>query len=364
LYINNRKGHFTKSTNLLPKILNNSKGITAADFDQDGDVDLFIGSRVIYGKYPLSNPPHLLQNNQGHFKDVTSKYFTNLADLKMINDALFTDYDNDGDADLIVVGEWMPICIYENVNHKFIKKASTFSNLKGWYQSISETDVDNNGLKDYIIGNWGDNNKFHPTPKSPLHLYAANFDNNNSFDVVLSKEQKGVLWPVRGKQCSSEQNPYLKSKIKSYQQFAEATLPQIYGKQSLNNATHLIANHFKTVLLKQDKPNHFVVINLAVQAQFSPTLSTLTYDFNHDGLPDIFGVGNVYDTEVETIRYDASKGYILLQDNNGNFNYDTDISYFNDNEAKSIKKIIIKNQVYFIIKNKNTTLKILKLNSP
>jgi enediyne biosynthesis protein E4 len=362
LYVNDGRGNFKKVNN-LPVILTNTKGIAITDYDNDGDIDVFIGSRVKNGKYPLSDTSYLLENRNGKFIDVTSKIIPEIAELHMVNDAIFSDYDNDGDKDLIVVGEWMPIIVFENQDKKFIKKEiALLKNINGWYQSISEADLNNDGNKDYIIGNWGDNNKFHPTKERPLHIYAGNFDENLSFDTALSKVSKtGNLIPVRGKQCSSEQTPFLNDKVKTYKDFASSTLFEIYGSDKLANATHYKAHNFKSIILMNNGQGEFTIETLPNQAQFGPTLSIEVQDINKDGYLDIFGVGNVYDAEVETIRYDASKGYILLGNEKGGYEYNSDTSYINNNEAKAIKKIEIGNTIHFIILNKNEPLKVLKL---
>ena len=362
LYMNDGKGNFSKS-NRLPKILSNSKCIASTDYDNDGDLDIFIGSSVKHGKYPLAYQSYLLENQNGKFIDATSTIIDNIADLRMVNDAVFSDYDNDGDKDLIVVGEWMPITLFENKDKKFIRKElDAFKNTHGWYQSITASDLDKDGNIDYIVGNWGDNNKFHPGKEKPLHIYADYFDDNSTFDIALSKVSKtGDLLPIRGKECSSQQTPFINTKLKTYSEFAAATLPDIYGQNKLDNATHYKVFNFKSVILKNKGHGHFVINNLPEQGQFSPTLSTVVHDINDDGYLDIFGVGNIYDSEVETIRYDASMGYILSGDDKKSFQYYHDTSYLNKEEAKIIKKIRINQTIHFIILNKNKSLKILKL---
>ena len=363
LYINNGKGQFKKS-NILPKMLSYTKGITSADFDNDGDMDLFVGSRVTPRKYPLSHSSYLLENQHGKFVNVTATKIADISALRMVNDALFTDYDNDGDQDLMIVGEWMPIVVYENNNGLFTqKKLPALEKSNGWQQSITELDVNNDGVKDYIIGNWGNNNKFHPTKEKPLHIYADYFDDNTSFDIALSKISKGKLVPVRGKECSSQQTPFLKKKITKYSQFANASMNEIYGENNLKKATHYVAYNFSSALLKNNGDGHFKIIPLPKHAQFSPTLSFEIFDVNKDGILDILGVGNVYDAEVETIRYDASKGYLLFGTKEGAYKISDDPVFFNNNEAKAIKKITIKGQVHFIILNKNNPLKIVKIKS-
>jgi hypothetical protein len=362
LYINDGNGNFTKSDK-LSKRRTNSKCITTSDYDNDGDTDIFIGSGVVHGKYPLSSPSYILENKNGVFVDVTTTVINDITDLHTVNDAIFSDYDNDGDKDLLVVGEWMPVIIYENEKQKFRKKEiTTLKNSNGWYNTIKEIDINNDGNLDYVIGNLGINNKFHPTQEKPLHIYADNFDANNTFDIALSKVSKtGDLIPVRGKECSSQQTPFINNKLKSYKEFALATMPEIYGQDKLKSATHYIAHTFETVCLINNGDNTFKTQKLPNSAQLGPTLSIESCDVNNDGVLDILGVGNIYEAEIETIRYDASKGYIVLGNNKGEFNVYNDSSFFNKGEAKAIKKIVINNKVHFIIMNKNNTLKLLKL---
>ncbi|WP_406684656.1 VCBS repeat-containing protein [Seonamhaeicola sp. MEBiC1930] len=361
LYINNGTGLFRKS-NLLSKDFSNTQCITVSDYDNDGDKDVFLGGGVIHGKYPLSYQSKLLENQNGILVDVTNKKLKDISSLRMVNDAIFSDYDNDGDKDLIVVGEWMPITILENRKGKFHKQEIKFlENTSGWYQCITAFDYNNDGNEDYIIGNWGNNNKFHPSVNKPLHVYADYLDGNKTFDVVLSKVSKtGDLLPVRGKECSSQQTPFINEKLNTYNAFANATLPDIYGKNKLNNATHYTVKNFNSIILKNNDTKNFESINLPTEAQFSPTLSTEVIDVNNDGVLDLFGVGNINHAEVETIRYDASMGYTLLG-NNTNLSFLNDRGYLNKNEAKTIKRIVINKIPHLIILNKNNGLKILKL---
>ena len=360
IYINNGKGVFKRST--FKSSLTNSKGIAFADFDNDNDIDIFVGSRVKHGKYPLSDKPYLLENKGGKYSNVTDEILDDISNLKMINDAIFSDFDNDGDEDLIIVGEWMPITFYENKDNTFyLKNIEGISNLNGWFQTITAADLDQDGNIDYIIGNWGKNNKFHPTKDKPLHIYADFFDDNTSFDIALSKVSKtGNLVPVRGKECSTQQTPFLGKKVKTFKEFAAATMPEIYGSEKLENATHYLGHNFASFILKNNGDGTFKIQKLPIRAQFSPTLSYEVVDVNKDGYLDIIGVGNINDSEVETIRYDASKGYILLGDKTGNFTFLNDESYYNNKEAKAIKKITINDVLHFIILNKNSKLTLLK----
>jgi hypothetical protein len=362
LYLNNGKGKFTKTK--LPKITSNSKAIAFSDFDKDGDIDIFIGNNAKHGQYPLSENSYFLENEKGKYSNNIEGKFDSISDLRMINDAIFSDFDLDGDEDLIVVGEWMSITFFENKNNQFYKKhIDGVTNISGWYQSITPTDIDADGDTDYIIGNWGNNNKFHPNKQKPLHIYAGYFDENTSFDIALSKVSKtGDLLPVRGKECSTEQTPFLNQKIKTFKEFAAANMFEIYGSEKLENAHHFIAQNFSSFILKNNRGGMFEIKKLPNEAQFSPTLGASIIDINNDGYLDVFGIGNVYESEVETIRYDASKGYVLLGDQKGGFTFCNDSSYFNNMEAKAIEKISINGVWHFIILNKNAELTILKVN--
>lgn len=361
LYLNDGHGNYRKSRN-LPKLFSNTKGIAAADYDQDGDMDIFVGGRVKHGQYPLADNSYLLENKNGQFTNVTSQIIPGVLDLQMVNDALFSDFDNDGDKDLIVVGEWMTIVFFENKNQEFVKRdMDSLKDIPGWYQHIVEADMDSDGHMDYVIGNWGDNTKFHPSPEKPLYVYADDFDGNATFDIALSKLSNGKLLPVRGKECSSEQTPFLNAKLKTYKEFASSSLSEIYGQEQLDSASRFKVSNFKSLILKNKGDGSFSVQELPNHAQLGPSLGIEVFDIDDDGRLDIFGVGNVYDAEVETIRYDASKGYILTANGKGGYTFLDDISYFSEKEVKAIKRIRINHETHFILLNKNSELRILRL---
>jgi len=359
LYINDGKGNFSKS-NSLPKMLTVTKAITTGDFDNDGDIDLFVGGRVVPSKYPNAPESYLLENKNGKFVNITEEKGEELKNLGLINDAIFSDYDNDGDKDLIVVGEWMPVSVFDNNEGMFSKTKSNFDDLKGWFQTVKAIDLDNDGDQDYLIGNIGENNKFHPSKEKPLHIYANYFDNNDSYDIALSKEYQGELFPIRGKECSSEQTPFLNEKFGTYKGFAASNIEKIYGTENIANALHLEATTFSSYYLKNNGKGNLEVIELPNTTQFGPTLGFEFIDINNDGQREILGIGNIYDAEVETIRYDASKGFIL-NFSEGEFSSTKDFNFINNKESKNIKKIIVKDTSHIIILNANEALSIFEI---
>ncbi|WP_299664935.1 VCBS repeat-containing protein [uncultured Polaribacter sp.] len=360
LYINNGKGVFSKSKN-LPKNLNATNVVKAFDYDNDGDEDLFIGASSLSGKYPLSGKSYILENKKGVFKETTTTVCNDLSEIGIVKDFLFSDVDNDGDKDLFVVGHWFPITLFINDNGNFEKSITTdFENTNGWYNTIAEIDVDNDGNKDYVVGNLGNNNKFHPSKEKPLHIYANNFDENETFDMVLSKEYKGNLVPVRGKECSTQQNSFISAKTKTYKEFANSTLIDIYGDKALEDSYHKEVHNFSSMLIKNKGNQAFTIQKLPNSAQLGPTQSFEITDVNNDGLLDVVGVGAIHESEVETIRYDANIGYILAGTKEGNLVPYKDLGFYNAKNAKKNKKLKIGNNIYFIVANNDAELSIFK----
>lgn len=362
IYENDGKGNFSK-TQLLPVMRTVTNTVAVHDIDQDGDLDIFVGGGVLPGQYPLASSSYLLENKNGKFIDVTHTISEGFDQLRIVQDAIFSDYDQDGDQDLMVVGEWMAPMIFRNEKGHFsLETTSMFQGYSGWYYTIASLDFDQNGRMDYLLGNIGENNKFHPTKEHPLHIYGKDFDDNGSFDVVLSKETtNGLLVPVRGKQCSSEQVPILHQKIKTFKQFATSSLTDIYGEQDLSDATYYQVENFSSLLLKNKGEGNFEISKLPKTAQFGPTMDFLTRDFDGDGTVDVFGVGSLYEAEVETVRYDAGKGY-LLTTKNGQFDTATiTASLLNKMQTRAMALLKIKGKDHILVLCKNEGLKVLRL---
>ena len=360
LYANDGSGGFTK-VNVLPKSTTSTQVVIANDVDGDGDLDLFVGGRIIPDKYPYSPTSQLLINENGTFKDQTATKASELKDAGLVTDAVFSDYDADGDADLIVTAEWSPIKIYENNKGNFsLTNLDSLKDTEGIWFSVQAIDIDNDGDDDYLFGNLGMNSKFSAKPGKPFHVFCDDFDNNGTYDVVFSKDYKGNLVPMRGRQCSSEQMPFISEKFGNFKSFAEASLNDIIGEDKLENALHYSVKDFHSICMINEGNGQFKKINLPIEAQFSPIMNFTITDLDGDSNNEILAIGNLYPTEVETTRYDASRG-VVLQYNNGEFTVlsasKTGLRVNGDSKDATVIKNKDGKSLYFVTNN-NSTLEV------
>ncbi|WP_025664635.1 VCBS repeat-containing protein [Aquimarina megaterium] len=318
LYINTN-GNFVKENNRLPKIASSGSCIKPFDYDQDGDLDLFVGSRHTPQKYPYPAANYLLENNNGVFKDITKTIAPELSEIGMVTDATWTDIDQDGLSDLVIVGEWMPITVFRNTDKTFKKDTTLFEHTNGWWNSINSADFDQDGDMDYVVGNLGLNYKYKASAKEPFEIYAHDFDDNGTNDIVLGYYNNGDLFPLRGRECTSLQMPFIKEKFPTYEGFGSADLVQVYGQEKLEKALHAKAYTFASVFIENLGDGKFNIIELPKQAQLSSINDIHIDDFDDDGLKDILVAGNLYQSEIETPRNDA--GYGLLLKNNGGHSF-------------------------------------------
>ncbi|WP_299665010.1 VCBS repeat-containing protein [uncultured Polaribacter sp.] len=312
LYINDGKGNFTLSTD-LPRFYESGSCVVPLDFDADGDLDLFIGGRVIPNKYGFAPRSFLLENTNGKFENVTKEKAPELARIGMVSSGVWADIDGDRANELILVGEWMPITVFKKENEILINKTTEFNlqDTKGWWNKIVADDIDNDGDIDFVVGNLGLNYKFGASLEKPFKTYISDFDKNDTNDIFLTKEYQGKLVPVRGKQCSSQQVPEIAQKFETYSQFANAGIEKVLGNIDDENTLKLEVQEFASVVLENDS-GKFIIKELPTEAQFSVINSIEITDLNEDGIKDIIIAGNKYEVEVETTRADASIGLVML----------------------------------------------------
>lgn len=350
---------FTSENQMLSKVALSSnmnenfsgKKAAAIDYDGDGDDDLFVANRMEIQSFPISAQSFLFKNENGQLIDVTKDLFDQES-FGVINDVAVTDFNNDGKLDLILLGEWNNIQFWENQDNRFKDVSETMmpERLVGWWNSIHEIDINKDGLKDYIVGNLGLNSKYKAQKDKPLNVYINDFDDNGSLDFVLSKDYKGKEVPFRGRECSSEQMPFISEKFKSYNDFAQASMTDIFGEQ-LESCTAESCNEFRSMLLMQNKDGGFTTTPLPFEAQLRPILDFITLDINKDGLDDIVAVGNLYNTEPETPRLDYANATVLLNKNGQAFKYSGSLSAQLplSGNSKSIDKIKLREKQFLII---------------
>ena len=318
LYINDGAGQFVKSEN-LPTMPSSTKEILPIDMDNDGDYDLLVGGRNNPGAYPSKMQSYLLRNDNGKFTDVMTDEMQ-AALPGMITGISIADVNGDNKIDLMVVGEWSAPKLFTGSGSNFKPvDIKSFANLSGWWQSVVTIDLDRDGDLDFILGNISENNKFHPSESKPLIVYANDFDESGTLDIVLTKKYKGMTVPVRGKECSSEQMPFIDDKFPKYADFANSSIEEILGQENLDNAIQLMVNNFSHVALINNGNMSFTQMKLPFESQWAPIMDMVVDDFTGDKIPDVLVAGNLWDTEPETPAYDAGKGLLLRGNGDGTF---------------------------------------------
>ncbi|RMG20605.1 MAG: RNA-binding protein [Bacteroidetes bacterium] len=320
LYLNDGTGHFSKSTGLIPEVPIAGSVAIPADFDQDGDIDLFVGGRVIPGNYPYPPESMLLRNEGGKFSIATPDIAPELTHIGMVTDATWADIDGDQDLDLVLTGEWMGIEVFVNENGQLARHES-YAGLAaqvGWWNALTIADVDDDGDQDIVAGNLGLNYKFHASPEKPFHIYTHDFDYNGTTDIILAKYYKNTEVPVRGKTCATQQIPHLAQKITSFHDFASRDLEGILGP-AVKSALHYKAVEFRSGIFMHEEGGNFQFRPFDNHIQQSPINSIVYADTDGDGIKDLLMAGNNYMPEIETTRADAGIGAFLKGVGKGHF---------------------------------------------
>jgi hypothetical protein len=318
LYINDGQGNFVRDKGALPNLATSGMSVAVSDIDGDGDLDIFVGGRLQSQRYPTIPESHFLINDGGQFSVGTEEIAPEIKFVGMVTKSLFTDYDNDGDEDLMLAGEWMSLQFWNNDGGKFKLDAGTgLTNSNGWWFGLAEVDLDNDGDLDYVAGNLGLNHKFKASAEHPFNVYGGDFDGNGSCDIVLSKYQGDTNYPVRGRECSSQQIPEITTSFPTFKEFAEADVYKVYGKEQLEGAVHLEVKTFESAIVRNNGDGTFTLESLPTTAQRSPLNDFAIVDVNGDGFLDVIGAGNLMEAEVETVSHDAGIGVCLLNDGKG-----------------------------------------------
>jgi hypothetical protein len=328
LYLNDGKGNFKKSENAIPSEFNVGSCVQAADFDEDGDLDLFVGSRVTPFEYGVPPRNMLLQNNgKGVFKDIIKEVAPDLERVGLVSDAVWTDFNNDKKLDLVVVGDWLPLTFFENKGNKLTNITADHPKLianKGFWNCLIADDFDNDGDIDFFAGNLGLNSKLKANEKEPIQLYLSDFDKNGDLDPILTyyklNERGGrESYPLALKDELISQILPLKRKYLKYEDYAEKTIRDIFTPEELQGAKVLEATNLHSCFIENKGNGNFEMKPLPTLAQLSPVFCFLVLDYDKDGNKDLLLAGNFTAVKPEIGNYDASYGLLLKGDGKNNF---------------------------------------------
>ena len=364
LYLNDGKGNFSKSETMLPGFKDFGLRAAAHDYDGDGDLDLFIGGRLVPKNWPLSPRSVVLQNNGGKFSDVTSQVAGPFERCGMVTDLAWNDLNGDGNKELVVVGEWMPVSVFQLKNNKLedVTEQFGFAKSNGLWNRLVFADLDKDGDLDLITGNLGLNTRFSASVDAPFLCYAKDFDNNGTLDPIVAFMEDGKIYPLMQKEVLVKQMPVLKKKFLYSKDYAKATVSDLWPQKELDAALNLRCYQLETCWW-ENQGGKFIRRTLPMQAQIAPVQGIVCDDFNGDGHVDILMAGNKYGFEVETNPCDASTGTLLLGDGKGNFAWLDNIQsgFWAAREARDLamlrgaggKRIIV-------VANNNSSLQIFK----
>ena len=366
LYLNDGKGNFFKSPNELPSTFKNVATIAPHDFDNDGDVDVFIGSRSVVGVYGLS-PDHLLLENMGDgtFNDVTERLGYDLKDAGMVTDAKWVDMDGDSKLDLVVSAEWDTPKIYRNSGRRLSKMNSALDSLYGWWNTVETADLDGDGDQDLILGNQGLNLHYKPTSYSPMKMWINDYDNNGTIEQIVTLQEDGKDYPIHQKRELTDQLPNLKKQNLKASDYASRTIYQLFPEEVLEKSIVKMVETSASVIAINEGNGKFTIQNLPPRVQLSCVCDITCTDVNNDGNLDLIMAGNNYEFKPQFSRLDAGQGSLLLGDGKLGFEWqDYDTSGFKvRDEVKYLKLIKDKNgKTYMIAAVNNNTPKLFAIN--
>ena len=360
-YANNGKGEFFRIANVIPNSLSASFAVIAQNIDDDPEEELLIIGAAQPGRYPIAEKTVLLDYKDKGYVDVTADLIPEInKENGLIRSAVWVDLNGDNKDDLVTVGEWQNIKVYLHTNNSYEYTPQwTKADKTGWWRSVAAADIDGDGDIDMVVGNVGKNFKQKASPDHPLYLYSNDYDGNGTLDCVLAKDYNDKIVPARGRQCSSEQMPFISDKFKTFNDFASASIEDILGKQNIDQGIKLEAVDFHSYIL-WNEGGTFDYEKLPPLAQAAPINDIIIEDLNSDGKMDVFVIGNDYNTEYETPRLDAGNGLVLLQKNDRKFKALTvsESGVYSPGDTKKLKSIKIKGKTHFIVGVNNDEIQV------
>ncbi len=352
LYINDGIGRFSKYQKTLPSTFKNIASISPTDFDNDGDIDVFIGSRSVVGVYGV-DPDHLFLENQGDgtFVDATERLAYDLKDAGMITGSVWVDIDGDSKEDLITVSEWDTPKIFKNSGRRLSKLSSSLDSLYGWWNAVEFADLDNDGDQDLILGNQGANLHYQPKEGQPMKMWVNDFDNNGAIEQIVTQNYDGGDYPIHQKKELTNQLVSLKKQNLKASDYARRTIDELFPEAVINSSIVKKAAISESVIAINEGGGRFTIKKLPQRVQFSCICGITCTDINKDGNMDLVMAGNNYEFKPQFSRLDASYGNVLLGNGKLDFewqNYD-DSGFFVKGEVKHLKELKDKHGKRFLI---------------
>lgn len=321
LYLNDGKGNFTRKNDALPDMAVSKGCVRASDINGDGFIDLFVGGRVIPGRYPETPASFLLFNDgKGKFTDQSP---ADIKSIGMVTDAAWVDLNNDKKNDLIIVGEWMPVTVFINNNGKLENKTKDYfaKEYSGWWNKIYTGDFNKDGKIDLVIGNTGLNTQCKASDKEPAELFYKDFDNNGAVDPVFCFYIQGKSYPYVTRDELLDQVSLMRARFTDYKSYADASMQQVFLEEELKDAKKLTTNYLATAYFEGGVDGKFIEKQLPLQAQYSPVFTITSFDYDKDGNEDLLLCGNINKARLRFGKYDANYGILLKNDGKGNFTY-------------------------------------------
>lgn len=343
-------------TAVLPEYFENASVIEVNDFDNDGDPDIFVGNQAVsndFGKIPLS---YLLKNDNGQF---TIENNEGLENAGMITDAIWDDFDGDGVKDLIVVGEWMSPKFFANINGVLVEKKSLDKEINGLWQSITVFDIDLDGDKDYLLGNWGVNNKFRASEDFPLKMFYSDFDGNGSTETIVVIPKNGKYFPLEGLDGIAGQIVELRKKFTNYRDFAGKTIDQIFDKETLDNSIVLNVSELRSGYLENNN-GKFTFVPFEHELQWGPIMDFLTYDFDQDGAEEVLAAGNYFGIKPYHGRFGSFSGAMIKSKNDVILGYKMGLD-LSQKSTRHLNIITLNNQPYLLVTFNNEKARVYEL---
>ena len=352
LYLNNGNGNFTKSNNKLPSAFTNISVISPNDFDQHGDIDVFIGSRSVVGTYGV-DPKHLFLENtgDGNFVDATERLAYDLKDAGMVTDAVWADTDGDEKKDLVTTSEWGIPKIYKNSGRRLAKLPSSLDSLSGWWNTVASADLDKDGDADLILGNQGGNVSYKASAEQPMKLWVNDYDNNGTLEQIISQNYDGKDYPLHQKKEMTGQIVSLKKQNLKASEYAKKTVEELFPKNMFENTIVKQANTMESVVAVNEGNGNYTIKKLPSRVQLSCICGISCADINDDGHLDLIMGGNNFEFKPQYSRLDAGYGNVLLGDGQMNFEWQgyADSGFFIKNEIKHLALFNDKNGKKYLI---------------